>query len=103
MELTAGARLRSSADETEVIIVRTPAADVDIRCGGHPMVAMAADLEVISESVEPGFDKGTQLGKRYVDEASGLEILCTKGGKGSLSVGDVLLGLRDAKPLPSSD
>ena len=52
---------------------------------------------------EPGFDGGTQLGKRYTDETGGLELLCTKGGPSSLSVGDVVLQIKDAKPLPSSD
>jgi hypothetical protein len=46
---------------------------------------------------------GTLLGKRYADEAAGLEVLCTKGGEGSLSVNGSLLVLREAKPLPSSD
>jgi hypothetical protein len=46
---------------------------------------------------------GTLLGKRYADEAIGLEVLCTKAGQGSLSVGDTALAVKEAKPLPSSD
>ena len=51
----------------------------------------------------PRFDGGTQLGKRYADEELGLEILCTKGGDGSLSVGETVLDVKGAKPLPASD
>ncbi len=53
----------------------------------------------------PAPDKkgGSLLGKRYTDEAAGLEVLCVKGGEGSLSLNDKLLVLREAKPLPSSD
>jgi hypothetical protein len=43
------------------------------------------------------------LGKRYVHEAAGLEVLCTKAGDGSLTVAGELLPQKDAKPLPSSD
>ncbi len=46
---------------------------------------------------------GTLLGKRYGDRGPGLELLCTKAGEGSLSLGDEPLPLKDAKPLPSSD
>ena len=43
------------------------------------------------------------MGKRYADEESGIEVLCTKPGEGSLSLGDVALLQKDAKALPSSD
>ena len=101
LQLKAGTRLRSVTDTTEVVVVKTPAEPVDLRCGGRPLVTM--DAEVTPESVEAGFDGGTQLGKRYADEDLGLEILCTKGGDGSLSVGDVVLDVKGAKPLPASD
>ena len=42
------------------------------------------------------------MGKRYVDEI-GAEVLVTKSGAGTLSVGTVALSLREAKPLPVSD
>jgi hypothetical protein len=54
-------------------------------------------------SLNPDAAKGTALGKRYVDEAGTLELLCTKPGEGSLGSGGVLLALKEAKPLPSSD
>ena len=46
---------------------------------------------------------GTLLGKRYNDDASGIELLCTKAGEGSLSLGSTPITVKDAKPLPSSD
>ncbi len=88
-------------DATEVVVVKTPGEPVDLRCGGHPLVP--TDQEVTPQGVEPGFDGGTQLGKRYADEELGLEILCTKGGDGSLSVGETILDVKGAKPLPASD
>ncbi len=42
------------------------------------------------------------MGKRYVDEA-GAEVLVTKAGAGTLSVGATALSLKEAKPLPASD
>jgi hypothetical protein len=101
MELKAGARLKSAADTTEVIVVRAPGEPVDLRCGGHPMLAL--DETAPSAAVEAGFGDGCQLGKRYADEESGLELLCTKAGEGTLSIGTEPLGLKGAKPLPSSD
>jgi len=42
------------------------------------------------------------MGKRYVDE-TGAEVLVTKPGAGSLSVGETKLSLKEVKPLPASD
>jgi hypothetical protein len=102
MQLKAGTRLRSAADSTEVIAVKAPEGDVDLRCGGRPMVPVE---ERPAEGASPlaGFDGGTLLGKRYVDPDETLEILCTKAGPGSLSVGETVLAVKEAKPLPSSD
>jgi hypothetical protein len=51
----------------------------------------------------PDFAEGTQLGKRYVNDAGTLELLCTRPGEGSLSADGVALTVKGAKPLPSSD
>lgn len=50
-----------------------------------------------------GADGGTLLGKRYVNAAGDLELLCVKPGDGSLSANGETLVLKEAKPLPSSD
>jgi hypothetical protein len=102
MTLKPGARMRGVADSTEVVVVRAPSGDVDLRCGGHPMVAIGGDSGD-TQPLDPDFAGGTQLGKRYVDDASGIELLCTKPGEGSLSVGAEILLIKEAKPLPSSD
>ena len=44
-----------------------------------------------------------QLGKRYVCQACGTEALCNKAGTGDLVCCDQPMGLKEAKPLPSSD
>jgi hypothetical protein len=102
MQLKPGSRLRSATDSTEVVIVRAPAEPVDLRCGGHPMLPLDADPPA-GVAMEAGFDEGSQLGKRYADEAVGIEVLCTKAGPGSLSLGADPLAVKGAKPLPSSD
>jgi len=102
VELKPGARFRSAVGETEVVVIKTPAVAVDLQCGGHPMVPIG-DEPPTGHTVEPGFDGGTLIGKRYTDGTGELELLCSKGGTASLSVGADLLTLKDAKPLPSSD
>jgi hypothetical protein len=101
MNLEVGARLRSQTCTTEVIVVRPPTGDVDLRCGGLPMVPL--DEPTDARPPEPAHSGGTLLGKRYADEDSGLELLCTKAGQGSLSLTDTPLEPKQAKPLPSSD
>jgi hypothetical protein len=102
VELKAGSRFRSATGEAEVIVVRAPAGDVDLRIGGHPAVPL--DDEAPSGlAVEAGFEGDLLIGKRYTDATGDLELLCTKAGSGSLSLGDDVLTLKDAKPLPSSD
>jgi hypothetical protein len=100
MELKVGARLRSVTDSTEVVVVRVGAGDVDLRCGGHPMVPLGDAGEA---GTEAGFDTGAEVGKRYANEEAGVEVLCTKAGQGTISLGADPLPLKGAKPLPSSD
>jgi hypothetical protein len=96
-----GSRWKSTVDTTEVMVIRGPATDVDLRCGGHPMVASGSDAG--DAELDPAYAEGTRVGKRYVDEEIGLELLCSKAGQGTLAVGDRSLSLKDAKPLPTSD
>ncbi|MGH9274551.1 MAG: hypothetical protein ACRDZU_07880 [Acidimicrobiales bacterium] len=98
----AGARLRSVTCETEVVVVRCAGDEIDLRCGGQPMVPIEEAGGTAGAPVAP-FDEGTLVGKRYVSDDDGLELLCTKPGAGSLSVGESSLSVKGAKPLPSSD
>ena len=100
MQLKAGLRLQSVACDTQVIVVRG-GGDVDVRCGGHAMVPAGGAPDRAALAAD--HSSGTLMGKRYGNEESGLEILCTKPGAGSLSVGDEALLEKGAKPLPSSD
>ena len=64
---------------------------------------MLAPGEEGEGALDAGASDGTLLGKRYVNEAGDLEVLCVKPGDGSLAVGDAAMTLKEAKPLPSSD
>jgi hypothetical protein len=94
-----GSRLKSVVCDTEVIVVRG-AGDAAPECGGKPM---AAERPAELGALDPAFSGGTMTGKRYVDAAGTIELLCVKPGKGSLSLGGVALQPKEAKPLPSSD
>lgn len=102
MQLKPGSRLRSTVCTTEVVVVRAPTDEVDVTCGGQPMVDPAS-AGTGAGAVAPEFAEGTLLGKRYADDERGVELLCTKAGDGSLAVDGVALGVKGAKPLPSSD
>ena len=99
MTMKPGTKLKSGACDTEVMIIKAPA-DVSIYCGG---VAMSPDAPANIQTPDSEFAEGTLMGKRYVDEAGAVELLCVKAGAGSLSVEGTKLGIKDAKPLPSSD
>ena len=96
-----GARLASAVCDTQVIVVAAPADDVVLECGGHPMVPQGAD--VARRTPDLAHVGGTAVGKRYEAVGVGLEVLCTKAGEGSLSVGGTPLELKAPKHLPSSD
>jgi hypothetical protein len=100
MQLKPGVRLQSTTCGTQVIVVRG-SGDVDIRCGGRPMVAAGGEVE--RQPLDPNHSGGTLMGKRFADDELGLEVLCTSPGEGSLSIGDTALAEKGAKPLPSSD
>ena len=102
--LKTGARLRSQVDATEVIVVRPPQGDLELTCGGHPMIDVKAE-PADGLVADPALMTGTAMGKRFThpgDDA--LEVLVTKAGKGTLAdaVGTALV-VKEAKPLPASD
>jgi len=102
MQLKAGTRLQSAVCDGQVMVVRAPKDDVDLRCGGHPMVVQGGERPS-GLTPDGAHSTGTAMGKRYADEELGLEVLVVKAGAGSLSIGDTPLHLKEAKPLPSSD
>jgi hypothetical protein len=102
MDLKPGSRWKSAVCDTEVVVVRASGSAVSLECGGHPMVAHGAEKPA-GLAVSPDHSAGTQPGKRFADDASGCELLCTKGGAGSLSVDGRPIGAKEAKKLPASD
>ncbi|MCW2592764.1 MAG: hypothetical protein JWQ86_5191 [Mycobacterium sp.] len=96
-----GTRLQSQVCDTQVIVVKAADSLDELRCGGQPMTPVGSEK---SEGAvpDPAFADGNAMGKRYVDEG-GAEVLVTKAGAGSLSVGTTALALKEAKPLPASD
>ncbi|GAB3715664.1 hypothetical protein [Nocardiopsis oceani] len=103
MKLGVGQALTSAVDQTAVIVVRALDTDVSVTCGGVAMVDAKEAGAVASAEAHPEHLGGTQLGKRYVNEADSIELLCTKPGEASLAVEGTPLSVKDTKPLPASD
>ncbi|ODU27371.1 MAG: hypothetical protein ABT15_01215 [Pseudonocardia sp. SCN 73-27] len=97
-----GLKLHSSTCETELIVIRAAATPTALTCGG---AAVGTEPVAVTDRqpVDPGAASGTLLGKRYVDAAGTLEVLCTRAGAGSLALDGVPLEIKAAKPLPASD
>ncbi|BBY52273.1 hypothetical protein MARA_57410 [Mycolicibacterium arabiense] len=96
-----GTRLQSQVCDTQVIVVRSSESLDDLRAGGAPMVPIGEPTDSAS-TLDDSLADGNLMGKRYVDDA-GAEVLVTKAGKGTLSVGTTPLAIKEAKPLPASD
>ena len=101
MKLRTGQSLASVVDPTTVMVIKAPAAEVTVTCGGPEMVEAGSGGD--RHAPDPAQQDGTQMGKRYADDDLGIELLCTKPGTGTLAVDGTQLPLKDAKPLPSSD
>lgn len=102
MKLTPGSRWKSAVCDTEVVVVKGPREAAELACGGTAMVAMGAE-RAAGAAPDAKHNSGSLLGKRYADEVKGLELLCTKGGQGSLTLDGRPLAIRAANRLPSSD
>jgi hypothetical protein len=97
MPLKPGTRLWSTTTSTAVVVVRPPSGEVALTCDGGAL----ADSEQPARG--EAVDGGTQLGKRYTDPDSGLELLCTRAGGGVLAVDGRPVEQVQARPLPASD
>jgi len=97
--LQVGTRLRAQNSACEVIVVKGADGPAVLLCAGAEMLPTAADpaIQLIAEG------PAVQLGKRYTDEETGVEVLCTKAGVGPLALNDRELALKAAKALPASD
>ncbi len=99
-----GTRLQSQVCDTQVIVVRSADSLDDLRIGGAPVVPVGTEGPGVDANLtlDDSLADGNLMGKRYVDDG-GAEILVTKAGKGTISVGTTPLALKEAKPLPASD
>lgn len=102
MKLRIGQTLGSAVDATTVIVTRAPAEETVLTCGGVEMVP-AGEPVPSGLQADPAQSAGTVLGKRYADDAGTIEVLCTKGGDGTLALDGRPLAIQQAKPLPASD
>ena len=98
MQTKPGLKLRGTTCATEIVVVRPATGDVDIACCGAPMTE--AETDITDAAPKPD---GILLGKRYADDETGLEVLCTKPGPGPLTVDGRELTVKGPKPLPASD
>lgn len=96
-----GTRLQSQVCETQVIVVRSADSLDDLRVGGAPVIPVGNEVDS-TLSLDDSLADGNLMGKRYVDDG-GAEVLVTKAGKGTISIGSTPLALKEAKPLPASD
>jgi hypothetical protein len=121
VKFRAGQQLVSAVDSTAVIVIRAPEAEGTLTCGGVAMAApdqagpdqagpdqagpdQAGPVQPVpAAEADPALMGGTQIGKRYVDEADTIQVLCTKAGNGTLALDGKPLVLQAAKPLPASD
>lgn len=103
MQLKPGTRLFGACCTSEFVVVSSPSDDVDVRIGGHPALASVAERSDDHPDVTTPPEAKPQMGKRYVNTAGTVELLCTKPGTGAAGVGEEILVIKDAKPLPASD
>ena len=100
LNLKPGTKLNSAVCNAQIMVLRAPAGDVEISCGGAPM---STDDVTDKSDINADLSGGTLVGKRYVDESETMEFLCTRGGDGTIEINGVALGVEQAKQLPSSD
>ena len=100
-ELKTGGRLKSAVCGGEIMVVKAPAGDLDLTCGGASMVDAGADAP--GGEVHPDHAVGIVIGKRYINADESLEVLCVKAGDGALALNGDLLLQKDTKALPKTD
>lgn len=96
-----GSRFWSTTCATSIVVVRPPSGDVTLTCGGAPMAEQ--EQPAVGSTPKTVDDGGTLLGKRYSDPDSGLEVMCTRAGEGTLAVDGRAMTQVGARALPASD
>lgn len=98
--LKAGARFKSAVCDTQVMVIKAPAGEHTLQCGGADMIAPTATG---GGTLDAAIGGETLIGKRYVNADESVELLCTKGGQGALVLAGTPMEVKQAKQLPSSD
>jgi hypothetical protein len=98
-QLKPGLRLKSAVSDVEIMVVKAAGVG-SVTCGG---VAMLGGDAAPPAGATLNGDGECQVGKRYVNQAGSIEVLCVKGGKGSLAADGEPLDVKASKALPSSD
>jgi hypothetical protein len=98
VSLKVGSRLRTPTSTAEVIVVKAGTGAGDLVCAGGIMTT-----EAVTVDQQTSGDSPVQLGKRYSEDESGVEVLCTKPGAGPLVFEGRELVVRSAAALPASD
>jgi len=99
VELRTGQRLHCEVCASSVVVVRSAGGAVALECDGRPLGTAAPS----PAGGAPAGDGGTLMGKRYTDDDGALELLCVRGGAGTLVADGRPLRLKEARALPSSD
>ncbi|MCQ9179665.1 hypothetical protein KMT30_11605 [Streptomyces sp. IBSBF 2953] len=98
--LRPGDQLASATGTPRFIVIRAPQEVTDpVECGGSPMVPAQEAPAAQPDGQAPD----TLIGKRYVDPADTLELLCTASGTGRLTYRGKPLAVKPPKALPASD
>jgi hypothetical protein len=103
MQLRVGMRLSSTQDSTRIIILKASQSEAELTCGGRPMSEEIGAANDNSNHSSAANENASELGKRYVHERTGIEVLVTQGGPGILAVGNHPMTVKAPKKLPSSD
>ena len=98
--LKAGARFKSAVCDTQVMVIKALPGEHALQCGGADVIAPTATG---SGTLDAALSGETLIGKRYVNADESVELLCTKGGQGSLVLDGTPMEVKQAKQLPSSD
>jgi hypothetical protein len=103
MKQRLGQTLASPVDTTTVIVVRAPDGEIELTCAGVEMWDPKGAQEAPGGTADPAQLAGSLLGKRYADDQVGIELLCTRPGRGTIAINGAPLALMGPKKLPASD
>jgi hypothetical protein len=102
MLLKVGMRLSSQVCRAQAIVVRASGAELELTCGGQPMVSTPQTGEPTLAG-DPDTKDPSLLGKRYGRPAGDLELLIVRAGDYAIAVDGTRLAEQQSKQLPSSD